>query len=113
MEQGRRGRRRGKAGRQKDDERKVKEDERRRKAVVDKQERGVEDSKLPQQTCVSYNPTVDVTTNPPAAPAAAQVEGVPLHLEPYRGVLPPSLMPASSRTAYPHTLLPEDTSEWG
>ena len=106
VEQGRRGRR-DKAGRQKGDERKVNGDERREKAVVDKQERGVEDS---QQTCVSYNPTVDVTTNPPAA---AQVEDVSLHLEPYRGVLPPSLMPASSRTAYPHTLLPEDTSEWG
>lgn len=39
--------------------------------------------------------------------------GLPLYLQPYSSVLPPSLLPAPSKTGYPHTLLPEDTSGWG
>ena len=39
--------------------------------------------------------------------------GLPLYLQPYSSVLTPSLLPAPSRTAYPHTLLPDDTSGWG
>ena len=101
-------RRRRKGGKERGGEGKKEGGERGREAVEDKQERGVED----HQTRVSYNPTADVAMAPVVS-AGAQREAIPLYLEPYRAILPPSLMPATSRTAYPHTLLPEDTSEWG
>ena len=101
-------RRRRKGGKKRGGKGKKEGGEREREAVVDKPERRVKD----HQTHVSYNPTADVAMAPVAS-AGAQREAIPLYLEPYRAVLPPSLMPATSKTAYPHTLLPEDTSEWG
>lgn len=70
---------------------------------VDKGKRGVEELSSQQMhlTC---------TAGPPAA---AQFGDTPLYLEPYGGVLPPSLQPVSSRIAYPHVLLPDDISGWG
>ena len=38
---------------------------------------------------------------------------LPHYLEQYRGFLPPSLMPTSAKTAYPHTLLPDEVDGWG
>ena len=39
---------------------------------------------------------------------------LPPYLEPYRGVLPPSLVPPSARANFfLHTLLPADVSGWG
>lgn len=38
---------------------------------------------------------------------------LPLYLEPYRGALPPSLMPINIRTTHPHTLLPDNSPGWG
>ena len=108
VEQERQRRRRRKGRKERGGEGEKEGGERGGKAVVDKQERGMEN----HQTRVSYNPTTDVAMAPLAA-AGAQREAIPLYLEPYRAILPPSLMPATSRTAYPHTLLPEDTSEWG
>ena len=35
------------------------------------------------------------------------------HLEPFRAVLPPSLLPTSAKTAYPHTLVTEEDSATG
>lgn len=47
-----------------------------------------------------------------SAPLLTADVSLPLYLQPYSNVLPPSLLPAPSRTAYPHTLLLDDTSGW-
>lgn len=51
------------------------------------------------------------TLDPPLS--LAPPRDLPHYLEPYRSVLPPSLMPASrDQTAYPHVLLPDNDTGW-
>ena len=104
----RRGKKRGGKARKIEGEGKEEGGKRKGEAVVDKQERGVEN----HQMYLSYNPTADAATAPVTS-TGPQADDIPLYLEPYRAVLPPSLMSATSRTAYPHTRLPGDASEWG
>lgn len=75
------------------------------------QERDEEEVReLPQ----ALQQTLYPSTAPDAKSATLTPDiSLPLHLHPYSNILPPSLLPAPSRTAYPHTLLSDDTSGWG
>ena len=55
---------------------------------------------------------VSSTTGPSLTQAGGK-DMLPAYLEPYRAALPPSLLPQSAGSNYPHALLPDELTGWG